>query len=514
MLPTFVIGLREGLEAVLIVTIIATFLRQNGASLRGLWLGVAAGVGLSIAVGVVLNLVEQSLPQARQEALETIIGGVAVFFVTGMILWMRTHARTMKRELEAHAAEALRSGTTTALAVMAFLAVLREGFETSVFLLATFQHATSAPAAVSGAVLGILAAVVLGWAMFAGGVRVNLHRFFSITGVFLVFVAAGLVLSAFRTAHEAGWVNVGQGETVDLSWLAPGGSVRSALVTGVLGMPADPRAVELLAWAAYLVPMLVVMFWPSSLAPGYRVAQRLRLGGAAVAAVLALALAVLVTMPSATLATRTPDSTGATVSLSITGDGDQRSAAVERDNHTYALGDPTPTTEQGADTRWTARRVMGELPATVDLQSLLDVNGGRIPSGLSVATAKGPFTASWTDETELTVLTRDGGLVDAELGGTLMLKYSGGGLTTPRILTVDGWRLSPTYVDSARASLAATDSAQHERALWKTWVPVALLLTTLGLLLQAARRRVSSGGPGSTPAADLKPPASSTHPVR
>ena len=92
MLPTFVIGLREGLEAALIVSIIATFLRRNGASLRGMWLGVVAGVLLSIAVGVVLDIVEQSLPQAEQEGMETVIGLIAVFFVTGMIVWMRQHA--------------------------------------------------------------------------------------------------------------------------------------------------------------------------------------------------------------------------------------------------------------------------------------------------------------------------------------------------------------------------------------------------------------------------------------
>ncbi|MGZ4452074.1 MAG: FTR1 family iron permease, partial [Nocardioides sp.] len=130
MLPTFVIGLREGLEAALIISILATFLRRNGASLRGLWIGITAGIGLSVAVGVVLRVIEQGLPQAKQEAMETIIGAVAVFFVTGMIFWMRTHARTMKKELESAAGDALRSGTTTALAVMAFLAVLREGFET------------------------------------------------------------------------------------------------------------------------------------------------------------------------------------------------------------------------------------------------------------------------------------------------------------------------------------------------------------------------------------------------
>jgi high-affinity iron transporter len=494
-LPTFVIGLREGLEAVLIVTIIATFLRQNNASLRGMWLGVSAGVALSIAVGVGLNAVEQSLPQDKQEMLETVIGAVAVFFVTGMIVWMRTHARTMKRELESQAADALASGTLTALTLMAFLAVLREGFETSVFLVATFQHASSAPSAVSGAVLGIVCSVVLGWAMFAGGVRVNLQRFFKITGVFLVFVAAGLVMFAFRTAHEAGWVNVGQGTTVDLTWLAPNGSIRSALITGVLGIPSDPRVIEVLAWFCYLVPMLALMFWPSAWSLSQRAAQRARLIGAGVAVVLAAVLWVSVPMPQVSLATEAPDTTGTTVRVSVTGD----SAALERDNHTYVLGDPTPSTEHGADTRWTATEVMGTLPTSITVQELLDLNGGRIPSGLTIATAKGPFTAEWTDKTELSVLTRNGGLVDGGLGGSLVLKYSGGGLTTPRIMTVEGWQVAPTYVDTVRSSILATESVRHERALWKSWVPVALLILAACLGLQSLRRRRSTSpasGPG------------------
>ncbi|MFT4264024.1 MAG: ferrous iron transporter, partial [Nocardioides sp.] len=220
-----------------------------------------------------------------------------------------------------------------------------------------------------------------------------------------------------------------------------------------------------------------------------------------VAAVAAVALLLAVPMPSARLATEAPDTTGATVSLSITGNGER--AALERDNHTLALTDRAATTDHGADTRWTATAVMGDLPTTIDLQDLLDVNGGRIPSGLSVAAAKGPFTAAWTDETELTVLTRDGGLVDAALGGTLLLTYSGGGLTTPRVLTVDGWQLSDAYVDAVRSTLASVDSSAHSRALWKHWVPVALLLLAVGLLVQAARHRSASPTRPPTSAADL-----------
>ena len=228
MLATLVIGLREGLEAALIVGIIAAFLRKNGASMRPMWLGVALAVALSIAVGVGLDLVEQSLPQAGQEAMESVIGAVAIFFVTTMIVWMSAHARGLKRELEAEAAAALSRGGAYALAVMAFLAVLKEGFETSVFLLATFSAAQSAVTAVAGAVIGVLIAVGIGWGIYVGGVRLNLARFFRVTGAFLILVAAGLTVTALRTAHEAGWLNGGQQPTVDLSWLV--GSVAAAVV--------------------------------------------------------------------------------------------------------------------------------------------------------------------------------------------------------------------------------------------------------------------------------------------
>lgn len=191
MLATLVIGLREGLEAALIVGIIAAFLRRNGKSLTAMWIGVALAVALSIAVGIGLDLVEQALPQSSQEAMEAAIGAIAIVFVTGMIAWMNAHARDLKRQIEADAAEALGQTGTYALASMAFLAVLREGFETSVFLLATFSAAQSAMLAAAGAVIGLLAAVVIGWGIYIGGVRINLGRFFRITGAFLILVAAG-----------------------------------------------------------------------------------------------------------------------------------------------------------------------------------------------------------------------------------------------------------------------------------------------------------------------------------
>src|SRR4051812_28945718 len=194
-LPTFVIGLREGLEASLIVGIIAAFLLNQGRreALRQVWAGVAAAVALCLAIGIGLQVLSAELPQRQQEGLETVVGLFAVAMVTYMIIWMRRHSRQMKSHLEGAAAGALESGSARARGVMAFLAVLRGGFETAVFLLATFQASSNASASAAGAVLGIVVAVVLGYAIYRGGAKINMARFFRATGLVLVIVAAGLV---------------------------------------------------------------------------------------------------------------------------------------------------------------------------------------------------------------------------------------------------------------------------------------------------------------------------------
>src|SRR3954449_11865401 len=235
MLPTFVIGLREGVEAALIVGIIAAFLRQEGRqdALRWVWLGVLTAVAICSAVGVALQVLDQELPQRRQEGLETIVGLVAVGMVTGMIIWMRKHARGMARALRENAGAALAQGSVGALVGMAFFAVIREGMETAVFLLAAFQSATNPTTAGLGALLGVLGAVVIGFGIYRGGVRINLARFFRLTGLVLVLVAAGLVANALHTAHEAGWVNFGQDQALDLTWLVVPGTWTASLLTGM-----------------------------------------------------------------------------------------------------------------------------------------------------------------------------------------------------------------------------------------------------------------------------------------
>ncbi|HEX4833441.1 MAG TPA: iron uptake transporter permease EfeU [Trebonia sp.] len=265
MLPTFVIGLREGLEAALIVGIIAAFLGQQGRrdALRQVWIGTGVAVAICIAIAIALQVISSDLPQRQQEGLETVVGALAVVMVTYMIMFMRRHARDLKGELEGAAASALAAGSSRALVVMAFLAVLREGFETAVFLLATFHASGDATTSWLGAVIGILLAAAIGYGIYRGGVRLNLGRFFRITGLVLVVVAAGLVMTVFHTANEAGWLSAGQVQAFDLSWLVRPGTPLSSLLTGVLGIQPYPVWIEAIAWLAYLVPMIAIVAWPA-----------------------------------------------------------------------------------------------------------------------------------------------------------------------------------------------------------------------------------------------------------
>lgn len=265
MLPTFIIGLREGLEASLIVGIIAAFLIQRGErrALRPMWYGVGLAIALCAGVAAILEVVDQSLPREQQEGLATVMALLAVVGVTYMIVWMKRHSRELKGTLERSAESALKLGSTWALVAMAFFAVLREGLETAVFLLAVFGNATDPAVTGTGAILGIGVSVGLGFAIYKGGVRINLSRFFRFTGFVLVLVAAGLLASAVTTANEAGWMRVLQGQAFDLRWLVAPGSVRAALLTGMLGLQPVPTVGEALAWLVYAIPMALYVLWPA-----------------------------------------------------------------------------------------------------------------------------------------------------------------------------------------------------------------------------------------------------------
>jgi high-affinity iron transporter len=291
-LTTFVIALREGLEASLIVGIIAAFLRRQGRAdaLRAMWAGVALAIVLCLAVAVVLRLVDNELPHREQEGLETIVALIAVGMVTYMIVWMTEHARDLRGQLQEGAAGALARGSMWALVAMAFFAVLREGFETSVFLLAAFNDATDPASAGLGVVLGLACALALGYGIYRGGVRLNLSRFFRATGVVLVLVAAGLVASALHTGAEAGWVVGGQTQALDLSAVVRPGTVWESLITGILGIPAKPTVIEVVGWVLYAAPMLLILLAPDAVRPRMRAGVA---GAAVVAAPIVLFVGTL-----------------------------------------------------------------------------------------------------------------------------------------------------------------------------------------------------------------------------
>jgi high-affinity iron transporter len=259
-----VIGLREGLEAALIVGIVAAFLVQQGRrdSLRWMWLGVVLALLLCASAAVALRIAEQNLPQKEQEQFETIIALIAVGMITWMVVWMRRHSADLKGDLQERAKVALVEGSAIGLVAMAFLAVLREGLETAVFLLAAFQQSDRPGLTGTGAALGVLLAVILGYLIYRGGVRLNLSRVFRITGVVLVLVAAGLLSFAVHTGHEAGWVNVLLERAVDLRWLIDPGSVQSALITGMFGIQPEPTVGEAIAFLAYAIPMTIYVLRP------------------------------------------------------------------------------------------------------------------------------------------------------------------------------------------------------------------------------------------------------------
>jgi high-affinity iron transporter len=517
-LATLVIGLREGLEAALIVGIIAAFLKRNGASLKPMWIGVGAALALSIAVGFILQAIEASLPQAAQEGMEAIIGAVAVVFVTTMIVWMKKHSRGMKKELEREAAAALGTGTTWALAGMAFLAVLKEGFETSVFLLATFQASTSSGAAVLGAVIGIGGAIAIGIGLYTGGVRLNLSRFFTVTGVFLVFVAGGLVVTTLRTAHEAGWISFGQQRTIDLSWLAPTGSVQAALITGVLGIPADPRVIEVLGWVLFVVPVLAYSLWPKRLRLTGSTVPTALFGSAAVlgAAAIILALAVPAgtqanvpaSAPLAGSGTATFHRSGAAATLTVTG----AHAAG------YRFTRSTSSTHAGAERQWSAAATTqpADRRDTLGLDDLVRLTGGRIPVGVDPSRAPGPFAARWTSTTHVVAYTRGTGLVDASSSVRTVVTISSGGLSAPRSFAVSGedgsWSVKAGHVAEVSASIAASQASAREAVLWKLWLPLVFAVAALVLAVAGFRSRRALASRASDHAAPATAP-SAEHPT-
>lgn len=267
LLAPFLIMLREGLEAALIVAIIAGYLRQTdrGAWLPAIWVGVFLAIALSLFAGAALQFASAEFPQRPQELFEAAIGLVAVVVLTSMVFWMRKAGRTMGAQLRHSVDAALYRSHSTAWALigMAFFAVAREGLESIFFLLAIFQQSPG-PAAALSAFGGVAVAVGLGFAFYYGSVRIDLRRFFRWTGVFILFVAAGLLASVLRNLHEAGLWNLLQSRAYDLSNVLPVSSVPGAILSGVFNYDEAPAVGEVIVYLVFLVISLFLFLRPDT----------------------------------------------------------------------------------------------------------------------------------------------------------------------------------------------------------------------------------------------------------
>ena len=270
MLVPFLIMLREGIEAALIVGIVASYLKQtgHGAWMPAVWAGILLAVALSLFAGAALQLASAEFPQKAQELFEALVGLVAVFVLTTMVFWMRRAARSIKAELHASIDAAIAGiggpgiAQGWALVGMVFFAVAREGLESVFFLLAVFQQSSGAAAPV-GALLGIAASTAVGWGIYAGGLRLDLRRFFRWTGAFVLVVAAGILAGSLRALHEAGVWNHLQAVAFDLSGVLPMDSLLGTVFAGVFGYHDAPTVGELIAYVAFLAVTLTAFLRPA-----------------------------------------------------------------------------------------------------------------------------------------------------------------------------------------------------------------------------------------------------------
>jgi len=263
-LPNFLIGLREGLEATLIVSILIAYLVRTGNQRRlpYVWAGVAAAVALSLAFGALLTFTSSNLSFEAQERFGGLMSIVAVGFVTWMIFWMRRTARFLKTELQDKLDAALTMGQT-ALVVTAFLAVAREGLETSLFLWAAAQSTGSGATPILGASLGIVAAVVLGWLLYRRAVSINLAKFFTWTGAGLIVVAGGVLAYGVHDLQESRDLPGLNSLAFDVSDAVPPDSWYGTLLKGIFNFSPATTWLEAAAWLLYVVPVMYLFFRPA-----------------------------------------------------------------------------------------------------------------------------------------------------------------------------------------------------------------------------------------------------------
>ena len=255
MISNFLIGLREGLEAALVVSILITYLvrtdRRN--NIKFVWIGVFSAIALSVAFGALLTFTSLSLlvTEEGQEIFAGVMSIIAVGLVTWMIVWMRNAGKKMNAELEGKLENALMAGAVT-VAAMAFASVAREGLETTLFFFTAVQAAGSTVGPVAGFTLGLLVSAAIGFLLYRRAIKINMRRFFSVTSYFLILVAAGVFSYGLHELEEAHVIPTGFGTAFDLSATISVDSWFGALAKGIFNFNPQTTWLEAIGWMAYV----------------------------------------------------------------------------------------------------------------------------------------------------------------------------------------------------------------------------------------------------------------------
>jgi high-affinity iron transporter len=262
MLSSFLITLREGLEAALIIGIVLAYLSRtdNRRGYKHVWIGTGIGIAVSLLVGGIIYLTARELSGRAEEIFEGSVMFLAVAVLTWMIFWMRKQAVNIRGHLYAQVKTAMDSGSSLSLVVLAFLAVGREGIETALFLFGATQLAESPAYAAGGGLLGLVVAVVIGYVLFKGTARLNLRMFFDVTGLLLVLFAAGLLAHGIHEFHEASLIPPVLEHVWDINTLLHENSTFGRFLTAIFGYNANPSLVEVVAYATFLAVVLTGYF--------------------------------------------------------------------------------------------------------------------------------------------------------------------------------------------------------------------------------------------------------------
>jgi high-affinity iron transporter len=255
LISNYLIGLREGLEAALVVSILITYLvRTNRQSkMIFVWLGVLGALVLSLIFGGLLTYTRFSLLNTftAQEMFGGIMSIIAVALVTWMIVWMRDTGARMNAELQGKLEDAIQGGVVT-IVLMAFVAVAREGLETALFFFSAVQAAGSTVEPVIGFTLGVGTSVVMGYLLYRRAVKINLKRFFTVTGYFLILVAAGVLSYGMHDLQEAGVLPGMKFLAFDVSDTVSVDSWFGALAKGIFNFSPQTSWIEAITWIAYV----------------------------------------------------------------------------------------------------------------------------------------------------------------------------------------------------------------------------------------------------------------------